>query len=85
MKCRAMKLPGGGTAIVCGPRVKSRPCHFCKRPSTKLCDAPDPFRESGTCDAPLCDACAVKVGPNRDYCPNHPRDDAGAPAQGSLL
>lgn len=78
MKCRTVVLPGGkGRAIVCGPRPKARPCKTCYdrtgryERSTKLCDFPDPTRPSGTCDAPMCDAHATRVGPDRDYCPKH--------------
>lgn len=63
-------MPG---TIICrkrGPRI----CNFCGRFSTKLCDFPIKVGDIGhtrTCDAPMCDACATRVGPNRDYCPNH--------------
>lgn len=65
-----IRLEDGTTAIVChsGRRPRSKPCK-CGNPSTLLCDYPT---ADGTCDAPLCRSCAIRKGPNRDYCPNHP-------------
>lgn len=57
-------------------------CSACKsRRHTKLCDFALTGKKAGqTCDAPLCDRCATRVGPNRDYCPAHARAaKAGAP------
>jgi hypothetical protein len=59
-------------AIACGPGRTKRRCSICLRgPADKLCDGKT---ERGTCDAPLCRACAV-AGPNPkdasdtlDYC-----------------
>jgi len=76
MPCRRIKLANGGTAIVC-TRGPQRRC-ACGLPATKLCDWP---KGRSTCDAPLCERCAVSVGPDRDHCPGHET----APAQGSLL
>jgi hypothetical protein len=49
----------------------------CGRPSSRLCDYPlvplEFGKEPKTCDAKLCPRCAVKVGPNADYCPAHAR------------
>lgn len=67
--CEIIKLPEGGTAIVCMGGKRPVRCHFCGRTHTKLCDYP---RGQGTCDLPLCDEHARSVGPNRDYCFNHP-------------
>ena len=65
MACRTIPLPGGGYAIVCGPRVRRplRRCVVCNVPETmaslRLCDGP---REGGPpgqlCDAPACVDCA---------------------------
>lgn len=45
----------------------------CQKPATKLCDAPNPFPilghpSSETCDAPMCDECAIEYG-NGHICP----------------
>lgn len=65
-----IRLEDGTVAIVChsGPRSRAKPCK-CGRSSTLLCDYPT---LAGTCDAPLCRACAIPQGPDRDYCPHHP-------------
>jgi hypothetical protein len=70
MTCRVVRIPGGATAIVCSRRERQRRCKHCGRPAGKLCDHPKP--RGGTCDAPLCDHCAVPGGPDIDYCPTHP-------------
>ncbi len=74
--CQRVELPGGGVAIVCGIRERSRKCAFCNsdRPATVLCDFPISEARSGlpiTCDKPMCTACARQVGPDRDHCPDH--------------
>jgi hypothetical protein len=60
-------------AIVCGrvqrgggPTTLPR-CAFCGGAAPRLCDGPTP--SGRTCDAPICDVCAVGAGPNRDLCP----------------
>lgn len=47
----------------------------CGRLAPYLCDAPvaRPGRKSQTCDAKLCDTCAVAQGPDRHFCPPHER------------
>lgn len=88
MTCHRVDLPGIGVAIVCGPRRRERKCR-CGAPATKLCDWPK-LSGNGTCDRAVCDACAVNVGPDRDYCPAHAKmaEKVAAPAddtQGSLF
>lgn len=53
MPCETVKLPGGGGAIVCsrGRRGASKPCAFCPRTSSRLCDGPRPGGK--TCEARL--------------------------------
>jgi hypothetical protein len=65
-------LDDGTTAIVCGsgPRPRTKPCK-CGGWSTLLCDYP--LSPGKTCDAPLCRHCAVPMGRNRDWCPQHQR------------
>lgn len=69
MTCEFVKLPGGGSAIICGRKSKTQKC-ACGKPATRLCDHPS-IKRSGTCDRPLCDTCAVRIGPDTDYCPDH--------------
>ncbi len=80
MVCRTVKI-GDTAAIVCGRGAPKRWCHVCRqRRGTLQCDFPNPKRKSGTCDKYLCARCAVQIGPNQDYCPNHE-----GPAQKELL
>lgn len=74
MPCDHVKLPYGGTAIVCSrerrkPRCSVKPC---KNAMTKRCDFKD--RTTGVmCDRPLCDDHAIHVkGKDLDYCCTHP-------------
>jgi hypothetical protein len=71
MACRSFRI-NGVAGIVCGLR-RSRPkrCSHkdCKAPGTKLCDWP--IGDGKTCDKPLCDRHAVRVGDDTDYCRGH--------------
>jgi len=69
-----VRMPGGGTAIVCysGKQQRNLPSCKCGRRSTLQCDFP--LLHGKTCDRYLCRGCAIKVGPDRDYCPDHPRE-----------
>jgi len=59
-----------GFACTRGPRKRCK----CGRPATRLCDWQLSGPKAGkTCDAPLCDRCAARVGPGRDYCQAHAR------------
>lgn len=73
MVCRSIPMPGGGFAIVCGPRQRKRKCRSCGRPADLLCDWRMPQRKSGTCDAPICDQCTTSPAPDKDLCPEHAR------------
>lgn len=57
------------TGFLCSKGRKGKPCEFCGRPSTLLCDGPGkPPRK--TCDARMCGACAVGVRSlDVDFCP----------------
>jgi hypothetical protein len=86
MTCRTLKLPTGHTAIVCSRG--RRPPPKCKCGSGLeadiLCDFPD--GKGHTCDIKLCRSCAVKQGPDVDYCPFHDgRAKAKRPVQMALL
>ena len=65
-----IRMPDGSVVHVLhsGPRPRTKPCK-CGRPSSLLCDYPLGGRK--TCDAPLCGDCAVRQGPNIDYCAHH--------------
>lgn len=67
MTCERVTMPGGVTAIVCGPR---RRC-ACGRRATLLCDWKVPTKKSGTCDAPVCVDCAVSPAAGKDLCRKH--------------
>lgn len=69
MVCDVVKLPGGGTAIVCsgGPRKRCP----CGNPATLLCDWIMTGRRSGTCDAPLCAGCTTSPAHDKDLCASH--------------
>lgn len=70
MGCERIALPGGGAAIVCGTRTRTRRC-ACGRPATLLCDWKVPGRRSGTCDKPICDDCTTSPARGKDLCPAH--------------
>lgn len=73
MTCETHKLEDG-FAIVCTRSRRRKPCSTgCGRTHTRLCDHP---AGRGTCDAPLCESCAVSTGPDRDVCPAHARGQA---------
>lgn len=83
MPCDHVKQLDGTQVLVCsrGERRRRR-CASGLHPTyswgrwapwaAKLCDYPMPGGK--TCDKPLCEACAVNVGSNRDYCPEHARN-----------
>lgn len=74
MPCTIVKV-GDATAIVCTRGQRRQNCRWCGSPSTKLCDARlSPLAQVThikTCDAPMCDVHAKRVGPDRDLCPDH--------------
>ena len=72
MTCEFIQLPGGGgTMIVCSRGRRARPCAFCGKASSKLCDGPSPAKSrKKSCDKPLCATHAKGDGPDRDLCPD---------------
>jgi hypothetical protein len=71
MPCYAFKI-GNATGFICTPRERSKPCKYCGRPSSKLCDYPLRGAKAGkTCDIPMCDRCATHIDPDSDYCKAH--------------
>lgn len=68
MTCRTLRLPNGTAAIVCGPRERVRRCG-CGRTATLLCDWKTGAGK--TCDRPICESCAEKVGEDKHLCKEH--------------
>lgn len=86
MGCTPVKLPGGGSAIVCTSERRHR-CDFCHRWAEKRCDGPKvrPGRKSKTCDAWLCRHCATSrpgQGDTVDLCPSCSKASAAPAPQG---
>jgi hypothetical protein len=72
MPCQHVTLPGGGTAIVCGTRRRPKLCACGSgKPANLACDWKVPGKRSGTCDAPICEACTHVPAPEKDLCPTH--------------
>jgi hypothetical protein len=75
----SVSAPGGKLqVIVCGARSRRKRCRWCGAPHTKLCDFKLSGKKAGqTCDAPMCDRCATRMGEvagdTVDYCPPHAR------------
>lgn len=71
MPCIIMKdEKGKPLGFIClGKKLQRRPCKYCSKPHTKLCDFP--ISPGITCDAKLCDLHAVPAGKNKDLCPDH--------------
>jgi hypothetical protein len=74
MQCRKVALPGGGAAIICGPKPRRRNCKFCSRYADLECDFPFTGKKAGkTCDVPMCLRCSTKQNDGKDFCPPHER------------
>jgi len=82
MPCTPIKHYPGVRGVVCGPRPRSKPCAFCPRAASRLCDGvtrkaavpTDPTFEDvalqdSTCDKRLCDRCSRSPEDGKDYCP----------------
>jgi hypothetical protein len=62
--------------IICSRGSRAPKCKFCGKVSAKLCDFPVHGSKQGkTCDAPMCDDHATSVGEDRDFCPDHCRQE----------
>lgn len=73
MGCRTLYLNGVAIGIGCDRSKRYHKCSSCSAYGANVqCDYPVKTK-SGTCDRWLCRKCAVKVGPDRDYCPPHDR------------
>jgi hypothetical protein len=72
MTCRIVNHGGGLVSIVCMRGDQTKPCHYCGRPSEKLCDYPLRGPKAGkTCDILMCSRCATHDPPDKDYCKAH--------------
>ncbi len=70
MVCTYVRLPDGGTAIVCGPKPRLKRCGCGSgKAGDLLCDWK--LVGGGTCDAKICAACTTSPAPNKDLCPTH--------------
>jgi hypothetical protein len=89
--CQRIEIPlaDGTTAsgIICSRGHRPRkPCQVCGGAvHSVLCDFPlitKPGKKQKTCDAKLCEGCAMHVG-QRDFCPDHAKqlDIAGVPRE----
>lgn len=73
MVCTRVPMPGGGFAIVCGPKPRLKRCGCGSgQKAGLLCD----WRtgEGQTCDAPICEGCTTSPAPDKDLCPTHAAD-----------
>ena len=57
----------------------------CLAMSAYLCDGLDASNRSHTCDAPLCEAHARQIGPNKHLCPTCHQSQLDAQHQRSLF
>lgn len=70
MACEHVKMPNGGSAIVCSSDRRPK-CSGCGKPARLLCDWKVPGTRYGTCDAPVCENYSVKPAEGKDLCPTH--------------
>lgn len=68
MGCEPITFPGG-SGWICSRGRRTRARCRCGTVAPYLCDGPSPTRRSGTCDAPICGACATEQGPEQHLCP----------------
>jgi hypothetical protein len=64
----------GGMIVCSSGRKRPATCFWCDKVSTKLCD--HEIVKGRTCDKPMCDHHATRVGQNLDTCPFHTRVEA---------
>jgi hypothetical protein len=77
MYCTDVKIPGGGSAIICQGGQRPKPC-ACGKPTTKLCDwklgvAPGAKRIR-RCSVGICDEHTFSPAKDKDFCPQHARE-----------
>jgi hypothetical protein len=76
MKCTELRDKDGNlVGFACGRGRIGHDCHVCGKTAKIQCDF-FLHEERRTCDKWLCQACAVRVAPNTDYCPGHRRTDS---------
>lgn len=72
MPCNSVRMPGGGSAIVCtrGGGLKRCSVAHCHKLGVRQCDFPS--KPDGlTCDRYLCREHTVSVRRGVDFCPEH--------------
>ncbi len=69
MTCEHVKLPGGGTAIVCGRFPRRRRCCACHLVGGFQCDWK--VSKTKTCDRYICPEHAQEVAQDKHLCPEH--------------
>ena len=69
MPCQFIRI-GKGSAFICGPRPKPKPCWECHRPGAFQCDGPS-FSGKGDCNRYLCVHHRTQAGAGVDYCRDH--------------
>src|SRR5258708_6326771 len=90
MSCKVLSLPGGGHAIVCGPKDRPKTCSVCGRQTREpdLCAFPPVATAKQTCSVgPLVPVVRPRVGveAQRGVCIVHRGGGpAGAPRGGAL-
>lgn len=86
LKIGIVHMRGTSLPDPCAARIlingQDDPCHAM---SAYLCDGADNSHRSGTCDAPLCEAHARQIGPNRHLCPTCHQSGLDAQQQRSLF
>lgn len=70
MVCTPTIFPNGARGFICGARPPARRCS-CGARARLECDWKVPSRKSGTCDAPICEACTTSPAPGKDLCKAH--------------
>lgn len=76
MPCYPFQI-GEARGFICTRGNRAKPCKYCGRPHTKLCDYPLRGAKAGkTCDIPMCDRCATHVEPDTDYCRAHAEEES---------
>lgn len=76
---------GRPIGFICGRGPRSKPCLYCGRPSSRLCDFALTGKWAGrTCDKAMCQGCTWSPEPEKDYCRAHraliEKEKADAPA-----
>lgn len=77
MTCETVRYRDGRVVHFCMRGTRTKKCRFCDNSGEFECDAPNPRKKSGHCDALMCSGCRTKIGDQElgdeidtiDYCP----------------